>query len=53
MYTENQEASNNFRLGFALSNRTNLHGADVVSVCDQNYISSCIFHPVVVIVDIL
>ena len=25
MYTENQEASNNFRLGFALSNSPHLH----------------------------
>ena len=38
-YTKNQEASYNFRLGFALSNRPHLHRAYVVTVCNQNFVA--------------
>ena len=34
-YTENQEASNNFRIGFAISKRPHLHRAYLVTVCKQ------------------
>ena len=34
-YTKNQEASNNFRIGFALSKRPHLHRAYLVTVCKQ------------------
>ena len=39
MYNKNQEASYNFRLGFALSKRSHLHRAYLVTVCNQTFIA--------------
>ena len=45
LYIKNYEASHNFRLGFALSNRSHLHRAYVVTVCNQIWIAVFLYLP--------